>query len=96
MLFSANGAASSGAWLGQALQGNDPSLGASAESAIHPGVASIPRITFVILDAVFSQEFALFVLKGAAAMAFLLGPPRIRGGRRAGSGSSKTRRSRVQ
>jgi hypothetical protein len=58
---------------GQPPREIDPSLGASAESAIHPGVASIPRITFVILDAVFSQEFALFVLKGAAAMVFLLG-----------------------
>ena len=30
----------------------------SAESAIHGGVASIPDITFVILDAVFAQELA--------------------------------------
>ena len=37
------------------------------------GVASIPHKTFVMLDAVFAQELAVFFLKGAAAMVFLLG-----------------------
>jgi hypothetical protein len=33
----------------------------------------MPYITFVILAAVFAQELAVFFLKGAAAMVFLLG-----------------------
>jgi hypothetical protein len=45
----------------------------SAENAIHRGIASVPHIAFVILDAGFAQEPAVFLLKGAAAMVFLLG-----------------------
>ena len=47
-------------------------LRASAESATHWGVASIPHITFVILDAVFAQKLAVFFPKGAPAMVLLL------------------------
>ena len=35
--------------------------------------ASIPRITLVILNAVFVQELAVLFLEGAAAMVFFLG-----------------------
>ena len=35
----------------------------------------IPHITFIIHNVVFAQKLAVFFLKGAAAMAFLLGLP---------------------
>jgi hypothetical protein len=69
-LFSANGAASSPAW------GDVPGILTASERALkatHRAVASIPYITSVILDVVFAQQLAVFFLKGAAAMVFLLG-----------------------
>ncbi len=47
-------------------------LGASAESATRCGATSIPHVTFVIRDTVFSQEPTVFFRKGAAAIVFLL------------------------
>jgi hypothetical protein len=70
-LFSAAGATSLKAW------GNAPGKLGVSERALKArftgGVASILHITFVILDVLFVQKLAVFFLKGAAAMVFLLG-----------------------
>jgi hypothetical protein len=97
IVYSANGAASLPAW------GNASRVLTVSERAVKARfirvVASIPHLTFVILNAVLAQELAVFFLKGAAATVFLL----VAGGRRqagsvshsAVSGTNGVRRKRL-
>lgn len=71
--FSANGAASFEAW-GNA-PGNMSASEMSAESAIQRRrLASIPHVTFVKFDSILAHKLAVFFLKTAGAMMFLLSP----------------------
>jgi hypothetical protein len=56
---------------------NAPGILTASERALkarlNQGVASIPHIMLVVLDAVFAKELAIFFLERAFAMVFLLG-----------------------
>jgi hypothetical protein len=63
---SANSAAFISAW-GQRPRTIEPPTNPALKARFTQGVASIPHITFVIVDAVLAQELAIFFLKGVGA-----------------------------